>query len=112
MATENTVAPSILVADDSEVNRTLLRRQLERAGYRVTVVNDGREALEKIESERFGLVLLDVMMPDLTGLEVLETVRKKYSVSDLPIIMATSMDESADIVKALARCERLRHEAI
>ena len=102
MAPEDSAAPSILVADDSEVNRTLLRRQLERAGYRVTVVNDGRQALQKIESERFGLVLLDVLMPDLTGLEVLETVRKKYSVSDLPIIMATSMDESADIVKAFS----------
>jgi class 3 adenylate cyclase len=100
MSPEASVAPSILVADDSDTNRMLLRRQLERAGYRVTLANDGREALAKIEAERFSLVLLDVIMPELTGIEVLESVRRKYSVSDLPIIMATSMDESADIVKA------------
>ena len=88
------------MVDDNEVNCTLLRRRLEREQYRVTVARDGRQALDKIDAERFDLVLLDVVMPELTGLEVLEIVRKRYGVSDLPIIMATSIDESADIVNA------------
>lgn len=94
------MSASILVVDDNDLNCTLLRRRLEREQYRVTVAHDGREALQKIEDERFDLVLLDVVMPQLTGIEVLEIVRKRYSVVELPIIMATSNDESADIVNA------------
>lgn len=99
---ETPVSASILVVDDSEVNRLLLRRRLEAAGHRVTVANDGREALAKIEAEPFDLVLLDVMMPEVGGLEVLETVRRTRTVAELPIIMATANDEVADIVKAFS----------
>jgi adenylate cyclase len=91
---------SILVVDDNDLNCTLLRRRLERDDHRVTVAHDGRQALQKIDEERFDLVLLDVVMPEVTGLEVLQTVRKRYSMTDLPIIMATGNDESADIVEA------------
>lgn len=91
---------SVLVVDDNEVNCVLLRRRLEGAGHVVTVAHDGREALQKIDDERFDLVFLDVMMPEMSGLEVLEIVRKRFGVADLPIIMATAADESADIVKA------------
>jgi adenylate cyclase len=91
---------SVLVVDDNDVNCVLLRRRLESAGHIVTVAHDGREALRKIDEERFDLVLLDVMMPEMSGLEVLEIVRKRFGVADLPIIMATAADESADIVKA------------
>ena len=94
---------SILVVDDNDVNCTLLRRRLERESHHVTVAHDGREALQQIDSARFDLVLLDVVMPELSGIEVLEIVRKRYGVSDLPIIMATSNDESADIVDAFTR---------
>lgn len=92
---------TLLVVDDSDVNRLLLRRRLQAGGYQVEVASDGREALAKIDDGQFDLVLLDVMMPEVGGLEVLETVRKRFSVADLPIIMATANDESADIVAAL-----------
>jgi class 3 adenylate cyclase len=92
---------SILVVDDSEVNCTLLRRQLERASYRVTVARGGQEALRNIDEASFDLVLLDVMMPDINGLQVLESVRKRHGVGELPVIMATSNDQSEDIVQAL-----------
>src|SRR5688572_11365198 len=92
--------PSILVVDDNNVNCLLLRRRLEGVGYQVTVSNSGRDALDKIASQPFDLVFLDVMMPEMSGLEVLETVRKTAGVADLPIIMATAADASEDIVEA------------
>src|SRR5438132_12188995 len=103
MPPETEEKTSILVVDDSDVNCVLLRRRLEGAGYRVTVAHDGPEALAKIDGERFDLVLLDVMMPEMSGLEVLEIIRKKSGVADLPVIMATAADESADIVNAFSR---------
>jgi sigma-B regulation protein RsbU (phosphoserine phosphatase) len=93
----------ILVVDDSEANRESLRRRLARHGYDVVDAADGPAALELIERRPFDLVLLDVMMPGMSGLEVLEEIRKRRSPTDLPIIMATAQDESAAIVAALDR---------
>lgn len=93
----------ILVVDDSEANRESLRRRLARHGYDVVDAADGPAALELIERCPFDLVLLDVMMPGMSGLEVLEEVRKRRSPTDLPIIMATAQDESEAVVAALDR---------
>lgn len=103
MSSEPAEKASVLVVDDNDVNCVLLRRKLEAAGHRVTIAHDGPEALAKIDEERFDLVLLDVMMPEMSGIEVLEIIRKKYGVGDLPVIMATAADESADIVNAFTR---------
>lgn len=97
------IVPSILVVDDDESNRESLRRRLERRGYIVTVAIDGEEALSKIAANSFDLVILDVMMPGISGLEVLDRVRKTLSSSQLPIIMATARDQSEDVVAALDR---------
>ncbi len=91
----------ILVVDDDESNRESLRRRLARHGYEVIAAADGMIALELIEQHSFDLVLLDVMMPGISGLEVLERVRLHRTHTDLPIIMATAQDESKDIVIAL-----------
>jgi sigma-B regulation protein RsbU (phosphoserine phosphatase) len=92
-----------LVVDDDEANRESLRRRLERRGYKLTVAIDGKHALQLIEHGKFDLVILDVMMPGISGLEVLDHVRKQYSPTQLPIIMATAKDQSEDVVAALER---------
>ena len=91
----------LLVVDDNEMNRDLLSRRLMARGFTVAVARDGSEALEMIGAEPFDLVLLDVMMPGLSGFEVLERLRKTLSRSELPVIMVTAKDQSEDIVQAL-----------
>jgi sigma-B regulation protein RsbU (phosphoserine phosphatase) len=93
---------SVLVVDDNEMNRDMLSRRLQRAGYEVAVARDGDLALDLIRDHRFDLVLLDVTMPGVNGLEVLRILREAHTATDLPIIMATAHRESDDIVKALA----------
>lgn len=91
----------LLVVDDNEMNRDMLSRRLKSKKYVVEVAEDGRQALDMLAKERFDLVLLDVMMPGISGLDVLREVRQTKSRADLPIIMATAKDQSDDIVEAL-----------
>jgi len=91
----------LLVVDDNEMNRDMLSRRLTQRGFQVEVAEDGAQALLKISGSRYDLVLLDVMMPGISGLEVLETLRRTYAMADLPVIMATAKDQSEDIVEAL-----------
>lgn len=92
---------SLLVVDDNEMNRNMLSRRLEKKGYTITIAEGGQQTLDLIEQNTFDLVLLDVMMPDINGLKVLETLRKTYSAIQLPIIMVTAKVQSQDIVEAL-----------
>lgn len=94
-------AASLLVVDDSEANRDMLSRRLARRGYSVAVAAGGREALELISSNRYDLILLDLVMPDIGGLQVLRTLRETWSTADLPVIIATAKHESDDIVDGL-----------
>ena len=96
----NPAVETLLVVDDNEMNRDLLSRRLERKGYRVLTAADGMQALEAVSTTAVDLVLLDVMMPGITGLDVLRAVREKRSPIELPIIMVTAKDESSDIVQA------------
>jgi len=91
----------LLVVDDNDLNREMLTRRLQRKGYEVEMVANGFAALEKLEKESFDLILLDIMMPGMSGLEVLETLRKRQSPAELPIIMATAKTQSEDVVSAL-----------
>ena len=92
---------SLLVVDDSEMNRDMLRRRLERKGYRVITAENGEQALELLAREAIDLVLLDVMMPGLSGLDVLRILRNTPAGKTLPVIMATAKSDSTDIVEAL-----------
>ena len=85
---------SLLVVDDNEMNRDLLSRRLERQGYRVTVAVDGRQALEFLNREPFNLVLLDLMLPEMNGYQVLEHLKADDSLSHIPVIMTTALDEA------------------
>ena len=93
---------TILVVDDDRSNRESLSRRLIRRGYQVSTAEDGADALRQIDAQKFDLVLLDVMMPGISGLEVLQKVRETVSATELPIIMATANDRSEDVVKALS----------
>lgn len=92
--------PLILVVDDEEMNRDMLSRRLERKGYRVLVAEDGFQALTMVEQHRFDLIVLDIMMPKLSGLEVLHTLRKEHDDIQLPILMASAKTQTDDIVSA------------
>src|SRR5207248_4083015 len=92
---------TILIVDDEELNRDGLARRLQRHGYETAVAKSGREAIELLGGRQFDLVLLDIMMPGMNGLEVLKFLRRVDSLIDLPIIMVTARGESADVVEAL-----------
>jgi diguanylate cyclase (GGDEF)-like protein/PAS domain S-box-containing protein len=92
---------SILVVDDNEANRDALSRRLRQRGYHTAVAADGSAALSLIASSAFDLVLLDVEMPALSGLEVLSQLRVTYSRSELPVIMVTARSAGEDVVEAL-----------
>jgi len=92
---------SLLVVDDSAENRELLVRRLRKRGFAVREAEDGPSALSLLDRERVDLVLLDVMMPGMSGLEVLKRLRETRPAHELPVIMATAKTESSDIVEAL-----------
>jgi diguanylate cyclase (GGDEF)-like protein len=94
-------APRILIVDDVADNRMVLTRRFQRRNFDITEADCGMAALDLIERHSFDLVLLDIMMPDITGVEVLRRIRQKYSQSKLPVIMVTANSRSDDIVEAL-----------
>lgn len=92
---------SLLIVDDTEINRDVLSRRLERKGYEVTLAKNGKQALELLAGQGFDLVLLDIEMPQMSGLEVLRILRQTRGPIELPVIMVTARHQSNDIVKAL-----------
>jgi len=91
----------VLVVDDNEMNRDMLSRRLSTRGYTVTIAGEGEAALRLLAIQRFDAVLLDVMMPGITGIDVLRHIRQSWSESDLPVIMVTARDATEDVVEAL-----------
>lgn len=91
---------TILIVDDNEVSRLTCSRVLEREGYRVAIAEDGRIALDQLGQISPDLILLDVMMPGLSGFEVLTTLRERHSQQSLPVIMATARDQTKDVIRA------------
>ncbi len=92
----------ILVVDDNELNRDLLTRRLAKKGFATDEAADGFKALEWLANHHCDLVLLDIMMPGMSGMEVLEKIRETRDGTELPIIMATAKDTREDIVGALS----------
>ena len=91
---------SLLVVDDNEPSRDALSRRLQQGGYLVKAAGGGAEALALAAREPFDLVLLDVEMPVVSGLDVLAELRVKRSRTELPVIMVTARTEGSDIVEA------------
>jgi CheY-like chemotaxis protein len=97
-----TPAGTILVVDDLPANRDLMSRRLERSGFRVLTAGSGAEALDAVRQSSVDMVLLDIMMPGMTGLDVLRTLRATRSSAALPVLMVTAKTDSEDVVEALA----------
>src|SRR6185436_20293328 len=93
-------AGTLLVVDDNEMNREVLTRFFESKGYNVGTAEDGRQALA-MDLSPVDVVLLDVMMPEISGLDVLRAIRERHSVAELPVVMVTAKDQSEDVVEAL-----------
>ncbi|HEY3417774.1 MAG TPA: diguanylate cyclase [Armatimonadota bacterium] len=97
------VQAAILIVDDDAMSREILSRRLSPFGYATTTAAGGEEALVLIGEQRFDLVLLDITMPGLSGMDTLAALRAQFTVTDLPIIMVTAQQESEAIVGALAQ---------
>ena len=96
------MSATLLVVDDDPMNRDVLSRRLARNGYAVLTAENGHEALGKLTDNRIDAILLDVMMPGMSGIETLRRVRQTRSLSELPVIMVTANDRSEDVVEALS----------
>ena len=104
---DNTLAPvytpkgafSILVVDDETVNQKVLMNQLSLQNFTVTQAFNGFQALDLLEKKTFDLILLDIMMPRLSGYEVCAKIRERHSASELPVIMLTARNFVSDLVQ-------------
>jgi class 3 adenylate cyclase/CheY-like chemotaxis protein len=98
---DRNLSSRILVVDDMEANRGLLSRRLGRDGHSVSVANSGHAALELLAKADFDLVLLDLMMPDMNGFEVLLRLKDDPAVQHIPVIMISALDEIDSIVRCI-----------
>ena len=96
-----TAPPRILVVDDTPVNLKLLADLLGAKGYGVVTAAAGPEALEKVEKEHPDLVLLDVMIPGMSGYEVCRKIRENPTTAMLPVVMVTALDPAQERVKGI-----------
>lgn len=91
----------LLVVDDNETNRDLLSRQLARHGYVVATATNGKEGLARLEKEDYDLVLLDVIMPEMDGVETLRRIQADERLATIPVIMLSSLDEVDSAVRCI-----------
>jgi adenylate cyclase len=95
------VSATILIADDDLVNRKLLRRLLEQDGHAVVAAANGAEALELFAEEQIDIVLLDIVMPELDGIAVLERLKETPEGKHVPVIMISAVDETESVVRCI-----------
>ena len=93
--------PSILVVEDDDALATLLQYNLQKEGYRVSVTGDGEEALMLVEEKQPDLVVLDWMLPKVSGIEICRRIRQRPESRNLPIIMLTARGEESDRIRGL-----------
>ena len=98
---ESGAIASLLVVDDDPDNRELLARRFQREGYHAQAAIDGSDALRRLSDSQFDLVLLDIMMPQISGLDVLAHIRERHTAGELPVIMTTARGQTDVVVKAL-----------
>src|ERR1051325_6770684 len=100
-ADRSVVKPLILIVEDEQALVTLLRYNFEAAGYEVATALDGDEALLSVAERRPDLIILDWMLPSISGLEVCRQLRRKAATRDVPVIMLTARGEEGDRVRGL-----------
>ena len=92
---------SLLVVDDNQLNRERLANRLRGQGYRLTTAGDGKEALELLEDQPFDLVLLDSLMPGMSGQDALREMKSRETLRDIPVIMISGLDEIETVAKCI-----------
>jgi CheY-like chemotaxis protein len=92
---------TVLVVDDNDMNRDVLSRRLQREGYEVSTVENGKRAIEALALEKYDIVLLDIMMPEMDGFETLKRIRNNPKTKPVPVIMLTSLNEMEDVKKCI-----------
>jgi CheY-like chemotaxis protein len=97
----STPASSLLVVDDNSMNRIMLSRYISKLGYQATLVENGRQALDRLQGEPFDLVLLDVDMPEMEGYQVLEQLKADPRLRDIPVIMISAVEELESVVTCI-----------
>jgi len=98
----NADGAALLIVDDNEDNRYTLSRRLTREGYtNLTMATNGREALDQLQEKPFDLVLLDNMMPDMNGIEVLERMKASAALRDIPVIMISASNEIDSVIRCI-----------
>jgi CheY-like chemotaxis protein len=97
----NRTHSSLLVVDDDAVNRDLLSRRLGKEGYTVAAAESGTAALAMLEFEAYDLVLLDIMMPDIDGIDVLREIRSRPTTRDMPVMMVSAMNDRENVIKCI-----------
>ena len=96
----------VLIADDNEQNRELLDAYLANEGYEIFMANDGQETIDSIDANQPDLILLDIMMPRMSGYEVCEQIKGDSEKQSIPVLMVTALNEMGDIEKAVkAGCD-------
>lgn len=93
---------TILAVDDSRTNLNVLGRRLTQMGYLTALADNGAEAVDLLTAGGFDLVLLDLVMPEMSGLQVLAEIRSRQETRDLPVIVVTARSDPASAVEALA----------
>lgn len=93
---------ALLVVEDDPASRDMLTRRLQRQGHTVTSVEDGVQVLEALAGATFDLVILDMVMPGLSGLDVLRAIRLEHPPRALPVVMVTARTDSEDVVAAMS----------
>ncbi len=102
MAIDESSGPSrVLIADDNHQNCELLDAYLSQEGYDIEMVYDGQQTLDRVALSQPDLILLDIMMPRMSGYEVCERLKRDKATRDIPIIMVTALAEMGDIEKAV-----------
>lgn len=99
-------SPKLLIADDNQQNRELLEAYLVGEGYEIAMSADGQETLDQVQAFEPDLVLLDIMMPRLSGYEVCQQLKEAEATSTISILMVTALNEMGDIERAVeAGCD-------
>ena len=93
----------LLVVDDNEANRDLLSRKLERQGHQVKTAASGQQALEMVAAEPYDLILLDIIMPEMNGYEVLEHLKADETSTRIPVIVVSALDEIDSVATCIER---------
>ena len=92
------MSATVLIVDDNESNVALIRSMLLDQGYEVRIARDGTGAMESVQQRRPDVILLDVMMPGMNGLQVLDRLKLDRKTTDIPVIMVTGKVEDADLL--------------